>query len=166
MVHVHLYSLVDVKVKIKNENECFLGIISTQAIKMDDIIMDYHGVDYTATIGKKHIESLTKANNESLDFVLEVIGPPYRVIDASSETCNSHPENRCLGRLANHVTIKQNGEETNMKVTEIYLTVLKPPVRVVVFKARRDILPFEQLRFDYGDPTAREMFLEGITTTI
>lgn len=144
--------------KIKIKIKCFPGVISTQAIKMDDIIMDYHGIEYTGSSGKQHINSLMESDDKAMDYLLEIIGPPYRVIDASSEICNLHPDNRCMGRLANHVTIKQNGEETNMKVTEIYLSAIKPQERVVVFKARRDILPFEQLRFDYGDPRAREMF--------
>ena len=32
--------------------------------------------------------------------------------------------------------------------------------KIVVFRATRDILPFEQLRFDYNDPIANQLFHE------
>ena len=59
-----------------------------------------------------------------------------------------------LGRLANHATQKNN--ETNMKMVEIVIFSLGE--RIVILKARRDIVPFEQLRFDYGEKVAQALF--------
>ena len=68
-----------------------------------------------------------------------------------------------MGRLANHATQRKNNadnREANMKSTSILLDYTDPPVRIAVMKARRQIEPFEQLRFDYGDKTAQELFTE------
>lgn len=137
---------------------CFLGVIATQAIRKDDIVLDYHGVDYHGVDGKRELKKLMANGDPRLNFSVEIHGPPYRLIDASSETCPTHPTNRCLGRLVNHVTTKENPHAANVKITEILLAAHQE--RVVVFKAQRDILPFEQLRFDYVDKNARDMFPE------
>ena len=68
-----------------------------------------------------------------------------------------------MGRLANHATQRRNNAdngEANMKSASILLDHTDPPLRVGVMKARRQIEPFEQLRFDYGDKTAQELFTE------
>ena len=70
-----------------------------------------------------------------------------------------------MGRLANHVTQRRNNadnREANMKTTSIILNNTDRPLRVAVMKARRQIEPFEQLRFDYGDKTAHELFTEKL----
>ena len=68
-----------------------------------------------------------------------------------------------MGRLANHASQRKNNadnRDSNMKSTSILLDQTDPPMRVAVMKARRQIEPFEQLRFDYGDRTAQELFTE------
>ena len=94
---------------------------------------------------------------------MDVAGLPKRIIHASSEICVDHPQNLYMGCLANHATQRRNdadNREANMKSTSILLDRTEPPMRVAVMKARRQIEPFEQLRFDYGDRTAQELFTE------
>ena len=43
-----------------------------------------------------------------------------------------------------------------MKMVEVVLSCISE--RLVTLKARRDIVPFEQLRFDYGDKIAQALF--------
>ena len=67
-----------------------------------------------------------------------------------------------MGRLANHATRRRNNagnREGNMKSTCILLDHKDPPLRAAVMKARRQIEPFEQLRY-YGDKTVQTFFTE------
>ena len=67
-----------------------------------------------------------------------------------------------MGRLANHATQRRHNtdiREANMNSTSILLDYTDP-MRVAVMKTRRQIEPFEQLLFDYGDRTAQELFTE------
>ncbi|XP_063728660.1 histone-lysine N-methyltransferase set-1-like [Symsagittifera roscoffensis] len=130
-------------------------VVSTQAFQKDDIIMDYHGVAVT----DKTYQDLIRNRSVPTEFVLEIGAPVKRFIDASSEVCVEHPTNRCLGRLANHSTLNSKKNlDANMKIIEVVLNAFDPPKRLAVFKARRNIEPFEQLRYDYGDKVARYMF--------
>ena len=90
------------------------------------------------------------------EYCLEVKGPPRRIIDAGGELCDKHPGNRCLGRIANHLTLK----EANLIAVEMVLDKVLPKDRVVFMKATRDIEPYEQLSWDYGDKVARDLFDE------
>ena len=117
--------------------------------------MDYHGVAVT----DKTYQDLIRNRSVPTEFVLEIGAPVKRFIDASSEVCVEHPTNRCLGRLANHSTLNSKKNlDANMKIIEVVLKAFDPPKRLAVFKARRNIEPFEQLRYDYGDKVARNMF--------
>ena len=117
--------------------------------------MDYHGVAVT----DKTYQDLIRNCSVPTEFVLEIGAPVKRFIDASSEVCVEHPTNRCLGRLANHSTLNSKKNlDANMKIIEVVLNAFDPPKRLAVFKARRNIEPFEQLRYDYGDKVARYMF--------
>jgi hypothetical protein len=60
-----------------------------------------------------------------------------------------------MGRLANHAVT-----ESNMKSTDVILFGDNDS-RIVVLRAKRNIKPFEQLRFDYEDSIARSEFSEG-----
>ena len=134
------------------------GLVSTQRIKKDDVVVDYHGKVITGVTHEEY------CNNPAVlpEYCMEIPGPPRRIIDASNEICPDHPNNRCLGRFANHAN-KNNND--NVKATDVHLDKLEPPTRVVVLKARRGIEPFEQLRFDYGDNIARQLFTERPIST-
>ena len=70
-----------------------------------------------------------------------------------------------MGRLVNHATQRRNNadnREANMNSTSILLDHTDLPLRVAVMKARRQIEPFEQLRFNYGDKTAQELFTQEL----
>ena len=115
--------------------------------------MDYHGVAVT----DKTYQDLIRNRSVPTEFVLEIGAGNF--IDASSEVCVEHPTNRCLGRLANHSTLNSKKNlDAKMKIIEVVLNAFDLPKRLAVFKARRNIEPFEQVRYDYGDKVARNMF--------
>ena len=47
-----------------------------------------------------------------------------------------------------------------MKMVEVVLSSIGESI--VILKVRRDIVPFEQLRFDYGDKVAQALFDDSI----
>ena len=67
------------------------GIVSLGKLEKDTIIVDYHGKVIT---GQKFEEYVQQPDVTS-EFVMEVAGPPKRLIDASSEICVDHPTNLC-----------------------------------------------------------------------
>ena len=121
-----------------------------QSFKKDDVLVYYHG----------KVVAIIKADQHCLqpgilsEYVLQSAGPPRRLIYASNEECLLHKWNVCLRRLANHAVQKKN--EANMKMVEV--VVVSIGEIVVILKARRYIVPFEQLRFDYGDKVAQALF--------
>ena len=120
-----------------------LGLIALQSFKKEDELVDYHGKRVTNI----NADQYCLQPGVLSEYVLQVAGPPRSLIDASNEECSLRNWNVCLGRLANHATQKKN--EANMKMVEVVLSSISE--RIIILKARRDIAPFEQLRFDYGD---------------
>ena len=57
------------------------------------------------------------------EYVMQIAGPPRRLIDALNEDCPFHKWNVCLGRSANYATQKKN--DTNMKKVEVVLSKCK-----------------------------------------
>ena len=129
------------------------GLVATREFVKNEVVIDYHGQIFT----KKTMEEVSATEGVKREYCLEVKGPGRRIINATAEVCPVHPENRCMGRLANHSVA-----EANMKSTEIQLFA-DPNQRVVVLRAIKPIKPFEQLRFDYEDPVARSEFSESRT---
>ena len=84
-------------------------------------------------------------------YVMEIPYSPKAVLDACSEM-GKHPTNIRLGRLCNHDTMNT----ANLKTAQIF--VGKEKDRIVVLKARCSIEPLTQLRYDYEDPVAQQMF--------
>ena len=107
----------------------------------------YSFLDYFISNSVKNWGLLKGVPETSL---FQVKGPGRRLINASSEICEKHPKILCLGRLLNHCS-----KDANIKQTDI---VLYDESRVCCFRAIRDISPFEELKFDYEDPTARSFF--------
>ena len=101
----------------------------------------------------KTYQDLIRNRSVPTEFVLEIGAPVKRFIDASSEVCVEHPTNRCHSTLNSKKNL-----DANMKIIEVVLNTFDPPKRLAVFKARTNIEPFEQLRYDYGDKVARNMF--------
>ncbi len=90
-----------------------------------------------------------------------------RLIDATLEPYTCHPGRSCFGRPCNHVN--ENDLRCNMRMVEIQadkIDGLKERWRRVVFVARRDIKPMEQLMFDYGDINARRIFWKNELSSI
>ena len=128
-------------------------VIATQTFSKDTILMDYHGEGYLNVSSSQVLEK----EGVEPEFDLEVkSGASREIIDASKEICLLRPNIRCPGRLANHSQLISNG--ANMKPTVIEL--FQNGNKIVVFRATRDILPFQQFRFEYNDPIANQLFLE------
>ena len=121
-----------------------------QFFKKDDVLVDYHAK--VATNIK--VDQYCLQPGVLSEYVLQIAGPPRRLIDASNLERRLQKWNTCLGRLANHANQKKN--EANVKMVELVLSSIGE--RIVILKARRDIAPFEQLRFDYGDKVAQALF--------
>ena len=92
-------------------------MIALQPFNEDDVFVDYHGkVDTNINADQYCLEpGVLNA------YVLQIAGPPRRLIDASNEEYPLHKRNFGLGRLANHATQKKN--EENMKPVEVLLPV-------------------------------------------
>ena len=129
------------------------GLVATREFVKNEVVIDYHGQIFT----KKTMEEVSATEGVKREYCLEVKGPGRRIINATAEVCPVHPENRCMGRLANHSVA-----EANMKSTDIQLFA-DPNQRVVVLRAIKPIKPFEQIRFDYEDPVARSEFSKSRT---
>ena len=129
------------------------GVVSLQEIQKDDIILDFHGEIVTGLTFEQLINTRPDIRQE---YCLEISkSNPRRIIDAGSEICAAHSHNRCLGRLINHA----NSQETeNTKLVEILLGEIYETEKRVMVKAKRRILPFEQLCYDYGDITCKSLF--------
>jgi hypothetical protein len=131
------------------------GVVTTQRFQKNDLIMDYHG---KIVENIKYAEYEKEVGPDAMNYVMDVMqGTNKRLIDASEEICPDHPTNFCLPRLANHVTQKDQNNLANLKPVEV---VLHDKTHVVVLRARFDIEPFVQLRYDYGDENARNAFTE------
>ena len=141
------------------------GVMATMPFTAGDIIVDYHG-----TISNLPYETyITQLLSEGIfpipEFIL-VIPHTRKLIDATSEKCPYHGNNRCLGRLSNHANMKsKNKSICNMKPVYVVLDSLPKDShgkfqKVVLFVARRNIQPLEQLRWDYEDKTAQTLLTE------
>ena len=127
-----------------------LGLIALRSFKKDDVLVDYH----SKVVTNINADQYCLQPGVLSEYILQIAGPPRRLIDASNEEYPLHNWNVCLGRLPNHATQKKN--EANMKMVEVVLSSIGE--RIVILKARRDIAPFEQLRFDYGDKATQVLF--------
>ena len=67
------------------------GFVSVGKLEKDTIFVDNHGKVIT---GQKFEEYVQQPDVTS-EFVMEVAGPPKRLIDASSAICVDHPTNLC-----------------------------------------------------------------------
>ena len=73
------------------------------------------------------------------------------LVDAFKEICDDYPNNRCLARIINH----KSSKEENVKPELVNTTHNK---KVLVMVANTDIASFQELRFEYGDEEARRLF--------
>ena len=125
-----------------------------QSFKKDDVVVDYHGQVVTII----NVDQYCLQPGVLSGYVLKIAGPPRRLIDTSNEECPLHKWNVCLGRLTNHATQKEN--EANMKMVKVaFFSIGK---RIVIVKSRINIVPFEQLRFDYRDKLLKRCLTTAI----
>ena len=89
------------------------GLVSLQALKKDDIIVDYHGKVVYGQSGDDYVN----LPGVAAEYCMVIAQNEKRIIDATLEHCELHPGNRCLGRLANHGSRKKG--EANMVMTDI-----------------------------------------------
>ena len=115
-------------------------MIALQSFKKDDVLVNYHGKVVTNINSGQY--GLQKGVLS--EYVLEIAGPTRQLIDASNEYCPLHKCNECLDRLAKHAS--QKIDEANMKMVEVVFSCIGK--KLVILKATRDLVPFEQLHFD------------------
>lgn len=136
------------------------AVIATSTFSQGDVVVDYHGdVIFNTSLNQYLHENPVRRP----EYILEVRNSPRRLIDASFENCPNHPNRRCYGRLLNHKEEKTYGKinkDCNLKLMDISLSKIVnfASKRVIVLVAKRKIEIGEELRFDYGDDVAREMF--------
>jgi hypothetical protein len=130
------------------------GLISLQHFEKNDIIIDYHGKIIRAV----PFEIYTQNEDVNSEYCIETFHANKRIIDATSENCVIHNKRKCLGRLANHARVR-NKNDCNLKIVDVKLTITNVTAdSYVMLVATRNIAPFEELRFDYGDPVAYQLF--------
>lgn len=122
------------------------GVVSTQKIEKDSIVVDYCGKVIKGVTADEYVAANKDYVKEEYLFQLSA----KHLIDASFEPCPNHPNIRCVGRLLNH----RNPKKAN--ITPKLLSFGDNNFLVLV--AQRNIPPFEQLQFDYGDEEARKLF--------
>ena len=138
----HWPAICDVQVKGLGR-----GVITTAKIDKGEILADYH----REKIKGMRLNEFLDIHSNQTEYLFQ-LGQKH-LIDASSEVCKEHPNNRCLARFFNHKSAKK----ANVKPVLINIA---PNKDVLVFVAKTEIAPFEELCFDYGDEEARRMFDE------
>lgn len=132
------------------------GVVSTQHISKDDIVADYCGVEISGKTGEEYFKETGRK-----EYVFTISRKKH--IDATDDHCEMHEGFQCLGRLLNHKTMVGDPARTvNITPRVISFNASSPfgEKEKLFFVASRDIEPFEQLRYDYGDVTARDLFTE------
>ncbi len=136
------------------------GVIALKHFKKGDVILDYHGSEVPFEEYRDvHEYCEEKPDSRMPEYCIEIVRGKRRLIDATLEPCPCHPGRSCFGRLCNHAN--ENSPYCNIRMVEVKadkLYGLKEHWRRVVFVAKRDIEPLEQLMFDYGDENARRIF--------
>jgi hypothetical protein len=121
------------------------------------VILDYHG---KTIVGKTHEEYMAEEETGAKEEYVMEISRKY-LIDGTQETCTCHPDRLLLGRLANYANQKKT-TKCNMKLQRHIMRGHTEggnmSKALILFVARRDIEPLEELRFDYGDRRCAEMF--------
>ena len=72
------------------------GLITTAKIDKGDILADYHG----KKIKSMRLKEFLDIPSNQCKYLFQ-LGPKH-LIDASSEICKGHPNNKCLARLFKH----------------------------------------------------------------
>ncbi len=73
-------------------------------------------------------------------------------IDASDDACTCHAGMRPRGRLINHE------EKTRANLCARFHLIMGVGHGNFIFVAKRDILPLDELYYDYGDNICAELF--------
>ncbi len=136
------------------------GVIALKNFSKGDVVLDYHGIEVPFEQYRDvHQYCYEQPESRMPEYCIEVVRGKKRLIDATLEPCPCHPGQSCFGRLCNHAN--ENDPKCNLRMVEIQADKIyggKERWRRVVFVARRDIKPMEQLMFDYGDVNARRIF--------
>ena len=128
------------------------GVMTLKPFKKGDVICDYHG----CLVDEKDAASYAARTGRDMSYIIEVSTDIRRLVDASNEDCPHHPRNLCLGRLCNHSRLRN--KQCTARLGEVVCRKLPQKPRKVALVALRDLPPFTQVLFDYGDPAAWKMF--------
>jgi hypothetical protein len=118
------------------------GVIATTCIPKGNMVCDYHGELITHKQFQHRIES-GEGNNYQYTFTFNL---KKWCIDSGPERCKCH-NRKLMGRLINHCPGTPEGDHRrNVKPKAVFFKG-KP---AIIFIARREIYPMEQLFYDYG----------------
>jgi hypothetical protein len=136
----------------------YLGVRALTHIKKNDIVADYHGTLITKKISAALYKSTNDADRRS-DYLMTLPYDGGIYYGSHDEFCPCHPNQRTIGRLLN--CAKRNGPNShlcNIKLRFYHFHELDGAPKGCLFVANRDILPMEELRYDYGDRNCHDMF--------
>jgi hypothetical protein len=137
----------------------YLGARAVTHIRKNDIVCDYHGRLISKETSNKIYNSVCPSDRRS-DYLMTLPFNGGIYYAAHEEFCPCHPKMRTIGRLLNFASkTGPSAHQCNLKLRFYDFLELDGAPKGCLFVASRDILPLEELRYDYGDNNCREMFL-------
>ena len=142
---------IDIKQNCGNRGR---GVVATRYFSKGEILADYHAPQIGLVEANKMTNNVDDADRRS-DYTFAVPSNGL-YFDGSKETCSCHPGMRTIGRLLNYATISIAACNVKPEFFQIYKD--RRVFKSIIFVATRDILPLEEIRFDYGDDECVSMF--------
>ena len=130
------------------------GAIAARPFKKGEILVDYHAKPISKAEGDLIMSAPESDRRSDYLFCIPSNGVYF---DGSEENCTCHPQTRLLGRLLNFAASESSLCNTTAQYFE-FPGYDKKTFKTVLFIAKRDINPLEELMFDYGDENCKEMF--------
>ena len=129
------------------------GVITTTAFLKGDVVCDYHAEEIPKETADAYTNEEDDSNRKS-DYLMHVQCDGGFYLDAHKEVCACHPHMRTMGRLINWAP--STSYECNIKF--LFYKFEEIDARGVLFVATRDISDHEQIKYDYGDRTCKDIF--------
>ena len=147
------------------------GVVTTAFISASSVICDYHQTAARSWTKKEANAEIAKDidNNENSNLGNYVIFAKFgpEVYNATREYCDCHPDIRTFGRLFNWASTSDELNRCNAAINHYTLYDIDgprgsngPKYKGAMLCATRDIQPFEELRWDYGDKVCRKYFTD------
>ncbi len=129
------------------------GVITTSTFRQGDVVCDYHAPEITKEIADSYSRESDETVRKS-DYLMHVRCDGGFFLDGHNESCTCHPGMRTVGRLINWA--ESGTIDCNIKFIFYKFSDLNR--RGVLFVATRDLIALEELKYDYGDRTCKDIF--------